>query len=53
MRTIYMELGHYHLFNMRFYYLAVKPTIQSRRLMAWSQLNITCWTTADPMTHDP
>ena len=52
MRTIYMELGHYHLFNMSFYYLPVKPTLQNRRLMAWGQLNITCWTTAEPMTHD-
>ena len=50
-RTIYMELGHYHLFNMRFYYLPVKPTLQSRRLMAWGQLNITCWTTADPFNN--
>ena len=46
-----MELGHYHLFNMSFYYLPVKPTLQNRRLMAWGQLNITCWTTAEPMTH--
>ena len=54
MRTIYMELGDFQLFNMRFYYLSVKPsTLQSRRLMAWGQLNITCWTTADPLTHDP
>ena len=52
MRTIYMELGHYHLFNMSFYYLPVKPTLQNRRLMPWGQLNITCRTTAEPMTHD-